>query len=1390
MDVVEEIRQPLTSPSSAATTCFVDALNLRVTKAAKITGLLSFHCFRQQAFESEYREKETRDEARKAEASNAEVLLQEEIRGKIEKLQQFEKENKDLKYNVQESEMRYEKLVEVGEEMKRELSEKIEELEDSLQSAKKEKKKLQQQTQKLQEELEEKSNTLQNKDETILSLKGTCKNLDAQMKTLMSERTSDLKVKEREKKLVGDMHAYQQKIDVLDQEKAVVERKLSMLHADFKNVTQNNNSLKKKLENSEKQLHEATDHYENRISKLQKDVSRANSEADKSAKDLAKTRKAADSLHDKITQLQVEVESQKHTAPDPSKLKAVDELEAKVRQLTRNINDMKTDKKNTDVKLRLSNKQISEMRIAKEQIEEELKEKERQYDSQELTIAMLKQTCTMFEGQVEELEVMNDEYQDREDQWNILKRQLYDSQEHLEEQLEEAVKALEIERSKRQKAFERYQSVEENVDDIRREYNRKIEQLDFTVKQQSDKIKELNESVSEAEKIKALSEISIKTAERKLEAEVDDKKKSQEEVTRLTDLVEQQKASNFALFQDLEAARDKIDETMVEKENLQNQIERTAYAHAEEKIKMDSTLAQQTKLIDFLNAKVIEDASKGKKGKFYPTMKSGKSQATKEGAQVPRRYREVEQALEKEKNTNLQLHLQLTNARTELQQVRTELMQMKSIARTSGLSAPGTPNTQHKELDMLQLLQKSPGSQTILAATPAKLSPSSSIADIYSKHSSVSSEASVKSQVSTERMHHNIPHKMQTTLNMRASKCPVCLNSAHFGKQISRCTDCGLVCHTKCASSLPNTCGLPDKLISHFSSSIKGGKTASAQDRPSAYVSEERADTVKLEGWLKIPRKGSAMKQGWESKWIVLEDMKINIYNTDDTDSPPSDALDLDVIDGEVNVHPAVPASELLGTASTDLPYALSVELVPYTTCWPNRTLYLLTPSFSDKQTWVSALECIASDIRKANKSHEQGNLGKLILHLEGKDAVDANCTARLNDDVMLLGAEDAMYGLPFKNGGRKQLIEIPGIGNVYQIHAIEEIGRIVAITGKDRSLCSMEIKELSTKWRHLSSSSRPQTVSTKNIEKIKNCHLFAVGKCDNDYYLCAAMSKKILILRHHGSSFSIKQEIETREPCNCIRFTRTHVLYGIDKFYCVDLKQMNTPRDFLDSSDTSLAFAVFGMTQVHTFPIAVFSIRNALHKDEFLLCYNEFGVFVDKDGRRTRPCDLKWNRLPLAFEYLQPFLYVAHFNSLEVCNVPLDMSIDVRTFSRKFVDIQSPRFLGYDTQASSLVITSTQGDNVDVISFRGNMVSGFTDIRLLDDGAACASGSDISRSTSNHSICSDEETSRIIGKQSPVPFRRKVHDAKSGEKKDNRLSSFRIPFPFKGSKRNSQFGD
>ena len=83
------------------------------------------------------------------------------------------------------------------------------------------------------------------------------------------------------------------------------------------------------------------------------------------------------------------------------------------------------------------------------------------------------------------------------------------------------------------------------------------------------------------------------------------------QLSKLSTFVSSQKSSNFHLSQELETTQERINELQVEKENLSNQLERTAYAHAEEKIKLESQLSQQTKLIDFLQAKVEE--SKGKK---------------------------------------------------------------------------------------------------------------------------------------------------------------------------------------------------------------------------------------------------------------------------------------------------------------------------------------------------------------------------------------------------------------------------------------------------------------------------------------------------------------------------------------------------------------------------------------------------------------------------------------------------------------------------------------------------------------------------------------------------------------------------------------------------------
>ena len=57
-------------------------------------------------------------------------------------------------------------------------------------------------------------------------------------------------------------------------------------------------------------------------------------------------------------------------------------------------------------------------------------------------------------------------------------------------------------------------------------------------------------------------------------------------------------------------------------------------------------------------------------------------------------------------------------------------------------------------------------------------------------------------QPTTQRMHHNIPHRFVSGLNTRATKCGLCLGSVHFVKQASKCQGevhvdfvlCWLVC--------------------------------------------------------------------------------------------------------------------------------------------------------------------------------------------------------------------------------------------------------------------------------------------------------------------------------------------------------------------------------------------------------------------------------------------------------------------------------------------------------------------------------------------------------------------------------------------------------------------
>lgn len=56
---------------------------------------------------------------------------------------------------------------------------------------------------------------------------------------------------------------------------------------------------------------------------------------------------------------------------------------------------------------------------------------------------------------------------------------------------------------------------------------------------------------------------------------------------------------------------------------------------------------------------------------------------------------------------------------------------------------------------------------------------------------------------------------------------------------------------------------------------------------------------------------------------------------------------------------------------SSDVPFVLKLELLPHTSCWPAKTLYLLSSSFAEKQRWVAVLEAIVASARGAREKAE-----------------------------------------------------------------------------------------------------------------------------------------------------------------------------------------------------------------------------------------------------------------------------------------------------------------------------------------------------------------------------------------------------------------------------------
>uniref|UniRef100_A0AAV2MT44 Citron Rho-interacting kinase n=1 Tax=Knipowitschia caucasica TaxID=637954 RepID=A0AAV2MT44_KNICA len=941
----------------------------------------------------------------------------------------------------------------------------------------------------------------------------------------------------------------------------------------------------------------------------------------------------------------------------------------------------------------------------------------------------LKTTCTMLEEQVLELESLNDEMLEKERQWEAWRSALEEEKSQAERRVRDVQRLLETEKQSRLRAEQRSSESRQAVDQAMKEHKSEILALQQVLKDQKLKAEGLADTLNELEKKHSMLEMNARSLQQKLESERDLKQRLLEEQEKLQQQMDAQKTHIFRLTQGLQDALDQTDLLKTERTDLEYQLEniqlhlQAVFSH--EKVKMEGTITQQTKLIDFLQAQA-HGGSKKKKGLFgrrrediLAAMAQAQAQAQAQGQgpgsgpvppapSVPMQYSDIKSALDKERARSSELEDALQKMRGELRSLREEALQYKDHS----------PNPSSRQQMIISSLVKSPEHQPGPGLNSSgsgrrkdAATPEERRRVTFEKYSRRLKDS--QRDRDRDRVHHNTAHRFTVGLNMRAAKCTVCLDTVHFGRQAATCLECHALCHPKCSPCLPATCGMSSDCSLHLSEGLCRDKGSS----PCPQL-KEAGGHMHLEGWMKLPRNGKR-GQGWERKYMILDGTKISIYDIEPREDSvkPLEEFDLCLCDGEVMVHGAVGASELPNTAKSDVPYVLKLESRCHAPCWPGQAVYFMAPSFPDKQRWVAVIESVVASGRTSREKAEADAatavsqrpmllsplvkklLGNSLLKLEGDDRLDINCTLPLTDQIVLVGSEEGLYAL---NVIKNSLTHIPGLGSVFQIHVVKELEKLLMIVGEERALCLVEIKRVkqSLAQSHLPS----QCELTPHIfETVKGCHLFAAGRVDNGSCICAAMPNKITILRYNENlnKYCIRKEIETLEPCSCINLTNYSIIIGTNKFYEIEMKQF-VLEEFLDKNDVSLASAVFAAAS-HCFPISILSVASSLQKEEYLLCFHEFGLFVDSYGRRSRTEEIKWSRVPLSFAYREPYLFVTYFNSLDVIEVQGHSSMGPTVLAH--LDIPNPRYLGPAISSGAIYLASSYQNKLRVICCKGSLV-------------------------------------------------------------------------------------
>lgn len=250
----------------------------------------------------------------------------------------------------------------------------------------------------------------------------------------------------------------------------------------------------------------------------------------------------------------------------------------------------------------------------------------------------------------------------------------------------------------------------------------------------------------------------------------------------------------------------------------------------------------------------------------------------------------------------------------------------------------------------------------------------------------------------------------------------------------------------------------------------------------------------------------------------------------------------------------------------------------------------------------------------------------------------------------MFLGCSNGLFSYQQEDD---QIVQIKGITNISYFSINPNLTKSIIIGDNGENLYECDMRILMNKSQQFNRSLLEPKLSIQPIdltvanrcgdEKWLIAEIHGTTEHLNDAIAIAATNSRMVILKYDAKMGRFKpvRSLDTVTAIKAILFTQHSAIVACDKFFEVDLNSY-VAEEFLDMSDISLR------PTKHTQPMNVFRINSR----EFLLCFRDYGVFVDEYGLRAREENLDWIHSPVEFYYKNFLLFIIHEEMVQILRI------------------------------------------------------------------------------------------------------------------------------------------